>query len=314
MHFKQANSVASRRICLNLVTTSWSACISAMILVIRWDSVFSLFIPVKNNQSDCDFKKILSYSSHMTSNICTPGAREPCQWPPVWLRTRNSQESSGVHRDGPLSDAQNKQLSPGIFQQNQLQRGTFFSFNQEAISTGITLSTESLEILSKTRTESFEIMSNISRKKKSALNGLSWQLFMALLQVFTSTVPDQTGAGWRMRGHFWPTWCSWKGGAPPTRTRTPSPPRRDTWECRWLHEDTGRKKTKKEDRCYYIFLVGLVQIEKQRSNSKRLVSCAKLWVLLAWWIYSKKSNSRICGTKSGQEFQLLTLSRKKIIL
>lgn len=45
MHFKQANSVASSRICLNLVTTSWSACISDMILVIRWDSVFSVLIP-----------------------------------------------------------------------------------------------------------------------------------------------------------------------------------------------------------------------------------------------------------------------------
>lgn len=102
----------------------------------------------------------------MTSNICTPGAREPCRWPPVWLRTRNSQESGGVHWDGPLSDAQNKQLSPSIFQQNQLQKGTFFSLNHEAISAQITVSIESLEILSKTRIESFEVMSNISRGKK----------------------------------------------------------------------------------------------------------------------------------------------------
>lgn len=42
--------------------------------------------------------------------------------PPVSLLTRNGQEGGGVHRDGPLGDTQNKQLSPGVLQENQLQR------------------------------------------------------------------------------------------------------------------------------------------------------------------------------------------------
>lgn len=68
MHFKQANSVASRRICLNRVTTSCSAWISAMILVIRWDSVFSLFIPVERKAKWLFEKKNKKNDYHIISN------------------------------------------------------------------------------------------------------------------------------------------------------------------------------------------------------------------------------------------------------
>lgn len=45
MHFRQANSVASNRSCLNRATTSCKACISDMILFSFWESVLSLFMP-----------------------------------------------------------------------------------------------------------------------------------------------------------------------------------------------------------------------------------------------------------------------------
>lgn len=51
MHFRQANSVASRRICRNLVTTSWRAWISDMILVILWVSVLSVFMPAERSRA-----------------------------------------------------------------------------------------------------------------------------------------------------------------------------------------------------------------------------------------------------------------------
>lgn len=45
MHFRQANSVASNRSCLNRATTSCKACISDMILFSFWESVLSPFMP-----------------------------------------------------------------------------------------------------------------------------------------------------------------------------------------------------------------------------------------------------------------------------
>lgn len=45
MHFRQANSVASNRSCLNRATTSCKACISDIILFSFWESVLSPFMP-----------------------------------------------------------------------------------------------------------------------------------------------------------------------------------------------------------------------------------------------------------------------------
>lgn len=39
------------------------------------------------------------------------------------VRTRNGKECGGVHRNGPLRDAQNKEFPPSVLQKNQLQRG-----------------------------------------------------------------------------------------------------------------------------------------------------------------------------------------------
>lgn len=95
MHFRQANSVASRRICLNLVTTSWRAWISDMIFVIRWDSVFSVFIPVDSGRANVTLQDVRT-AVRMT--VFTDG------WACL-SRTGNGEESGGVHRNGPLCDA-----------------------------------------------------------------------------------------------------------------------------------------------------------------------------------------------------------------
>lgn len=39
-----------------------------------------------------------------------------------WLRTGHGEKSGGVHRNGPLRNAQDKQLPPSVLQENQLHR------------------------------------------------------------------------------------------------------------------------------------------------------------------------------------------------
>ena len=57
MHFRQANSVASNRSCLNRATTSCKACISDIILFSFWESVLSPFMPrIKIWNKCCNMK------------------------------------------------------------------------------------------------------------------------------------------------------------------------------------------------------------------------------------------------------------------
>ena len=60
MHFRQANSVASNRSCLNRATTSCKACISDMILFSFWESVLSPFMPRIKICNKCSNMKAFS--------------------------------------------------------------------------------------------------------------------------------------------------------------------------------------------------------------------------------------------------------------
>lgn len=62
MHLRQANSVASKRSCRNLATTSCNACISEIILFSFWESVLSPFMP---GTQTCEINTLISHLKYL---------------------------------------------------------------------------------------------------------------------------------------------------------------------------------------------------------------------------------------------------------